>query len=153
MMERKTNRFFIKVIAATLALILFAPINVQAAVPETVLPMASAYLAAYTSYICAMGEGELQVWFSVTGTGTQEYIGALTIRLYESSDNENWTWVQSFRHTDNSNMLAQNTYAHMNFVSYQGIPGRYYKAYVTIWGGPDDCGDARYIWTPVELCT
>lgn len=153
MMERKTNRFFIKVIAATLALILFAPINVQAAVPETVLPMASAYLASYTSYICAMGEGELQVWFSVTGTGTQEYIGALNIRLYESTDNENWYWATSFLHQNTETMLAQNTFAHMNYVSYQGIPGRYYKAYVCIWGGPADSGDTRYIWTPVEICT
>lgn len=152
-MDRKKSSFFIKVIAIALVVILFVPTNAQAAVPETAVPMASDYLAAYNAYICAMGEGELQIWFSVTGTGTQEYIGVLTIRLYESSDNESWTWVQSFRHTDNSNMLAQNTYAHMNYVSYQGVPGRYYKAYVTIWGGPDDCGDTRYIWTPVELCT
>ena len=153
MMERKTNRFFIKIIAATLALIIFAPINVQAAVPETVLPMASAYLASYTSYICAMGDGELQVWFRVTGTGTQEYIGVLSILLYESTDNENWYWVHSFLHQNNETMIAQNTFAHMNYVSYQGTPGRYYKAYVGIWGGPSDCGDSRYIWTPVELCT
>ena len=153
MMERKTNRFFIKVIAATLALILFAPINVQAAVPETVLPMASAYLASYTSYICAMGEGELQVWFSVTGTGTQEYLGALSVLVYESTDNQNWYWVKSFLHQNNESMLAQNAYAHMNYVTYQGVPGRYYKAYVGIWGGPADSGDSRYFWTPVEHCT
>ena len=152
-MERKRNKYILKVIATILAVILFVPVPAQAAVPETVAPMASDYLAAYTAYICAMGEGELQIWFEVLGTGTQEYIGVLTIRLYESADNESWTWVQSFRHTDNSNMLAQNTYAHMNYVSYQGVPGRYYKAYVTIWGGPNDCGDSRYIWTPVKLCT
>lgn len=152
-METIRNKPFVKIIATILIITLLTPINVQAAVPETVVPMASAYLASYTAYICAMGDGELQVWFEITGTGTQEYIGVLTIRLYESTDNESWTWVQSFRHTDNSNMLAQNTYAHMNYVSYQGVPGRYYKAYVTIWGGPDDCGDSRYIWTPVELCT
>lgn len=152
-MERKKNKYIIKVIAAVLAVILFAPIHAQAAVPESVSPMASDYLAAYTAYICAMGEGELQIWFEVLGTGTQEYLGALVIYLYESTDNENWYWVETFLHQDNETMLAENTYAHMNCVSYQGVPGRYYKAYVGIWGGPDDSGDARYFWTPVELCT
>lgn len=152
-MKIKKTSIFIKVIAAVLAIILFAPVNALAAVPETVTPMASAYLASYTAYICAMGEGELQIWFEVLGTGTQEYLGALVIYLYESTDNENWYWVETFLHQDNETMLAENTYAHMNCVSYQGVPGRYYKAYVGIWGGPDDSGDARYFWTPVELCT
>ncbi len=152
-MDRKKSSFFIKVIAIALVVILFVPTNAQAAVPEIAIPMASDYLAAYNAYICAMGEGELQIWFSVTGTGTQEYLGALIIYLYESTDNKNWYWVETFLHEDNETMLAQNTFAHMNYVSYQGVPGRYYKAYVGIWGGPADSGDSRYFWTPVERCT
>lgn len=51
-------------------------------------------------------------------------------------------------------MLAQNIFTHANYVPYyEGVPGRYYKALVGIWGGPDDTGDSRYIWTPVEICT
>lgn len=152
-MDRKKNSFFIKLIAIALVIILFVPTNAHAAVPETVAPMASDYLAAYNAYICAMGDGELQVWFRVTGTGTQEYIGVLSIFLYESTDNQNWYHAKSFLHEDYETMLAQNTYAHMNYVSYQGVPGRYYKAYVGIWGGPADSGDSRYFWTPVEFCT
>lgn len=152
-METIRNKPFVKIIATILLITLLTPINVQAAVPETVVPMASAYLASYTAYICAMGDGELQVWFEITGTGTQEYIGVLSILLYESTDNENWSWVKTFMHQNNETMLAQNHYCHVNYVSYQGVPGRYYKAYVGIWGGPADSGDARYFWTPVELCT
>jgi len=153
-MRKKRNRLFIKVIATILAIILFTPVHAQAAVPETVSPMASAYLASYTAYICAMGNGELQIWYEVTGTRTQEYIGVLTIYLYESTDNVNWYWVDTFLHEDYDSMLVQNTFCHMDYVPYyEGVPGRYYKAYVGIWGGPDDCGDSRYIWTPVEICT
>ena len=153
-MERKRNRVFIKVIAALLAVILFNPIHTQAAAPETVSPMASAYLASYTAYICPMGDGELQIWFRVVGTGTQDYLGALTIQLYESTDNKNWSWVTTYLYEDYDTMLAQNTYGHMNYVPYdEGVPGRYYKAYVCIWGGPGDSGDARYIWTDVAICT
>ncbi len=153
-MERKRNRLFIKVIATVLAVILFTPIHAQAAVPETVSPMASAYLASYTAYICAMGDGELQIWFEVLGTGTQEYLGALIVYLYESTDNENWDCIKTFLHEDYDTMLTQNIFTHANYVPYyEGVPGRYYKALVGIWGGPDDCGDSRYIWTPVEICT
>ena len=153
-MERQRNRYLIKLIAAVLAIVLLTPISAHAAVPETVSPMASAYLASYTTYVYAAGNGELQVWFRVTGTGTQEYLGALTIQLYESTDNENWSWVTTYLHEDYNTMLGQNTYAHLGHVTYdEGVPGRYYKAYVCIWGGPADRGDARYIWTPVEICT
>lgn len=152
-MKKKRNKFYIKFIAAVLAVVLFAPIHTQAATPETISPMASDYLSAYTAYICAMGDSELQIWFEVLGVGTQEYLGVLSILVYESTDNENWYWVKSFLHQNNETMLGQNTFVHMNYVSYQGVPGRYYKAYVGIWGGPNDCGDSRYIWTPVELCT
>ena len=153
-MEKKSNRIFIKIVAALLAVILFAPVHAQAAVPDTVSPMASSYLSSYTAYICAMGNGELQIWFQVDGTRTQEYLGVLSIHLYESTDNENFYWVETFLHEDHDTMLAQNTYAHVNYVPYyEGVPGRYYKALVGIWGGPDDCGDSRYIWTPVEICT
>ena len=153
-METKRNRVYIKIIAIILAIVLFTPIHAHAALPETASPFASAYLAAYTAYICAMGNGELQIWFEVDGTRTQEYLGVLIIYLYESTDNENWDCVKTFLHEDYDSMLAQNTYAHVDYVPYyEGVPGRYYKALVGIWGGPDDCGDSRYIWTPVEICT
>lgn len=153
-MKKKRNRLLIKVIAATLAVILFTPVHAQAAVPSTISPMASSYLSSYTAYICAMGNGELQIWYEVCGTRTQEYLGVLSIHLYESTDNENFYWVKTFLHEDYDTMLAQNTSFQMDYVPhYDGVPGRYYKAYVGIWGGPDDCGDSRYIWTPVEICT
>ena len=41
----------------------------------------------------------------------------------------------------------------MNHVDYQGVAGRYYKAYVQIWGGPAEGGDTRCIWTEVERAT
>ena len=112
-MERKRNRYLIKLIASALAIILLTPVQAYAAVPETVSPMASDYLASYTAYIYPAGSGELQVWFRVTGTGTQDYLGALSVQLYESTDNENWSWVDTYRHNEYSNMLAQDTFAYM----------------------------------------
>lgn len=152
-MEKKKSRFLVKLIAVFLAVSLCAPIGAQAAMPETVAPMASAYLTSYTAYICAMGGGDLEIWFEVLGTGTWADIGVLTVSLYESTDNSNFYWVESFVFTDYPNMLWHDTYICIDHVDYEGVTGRYYKAYVHVWAGPEDGGDGRYIWTPVERCT
>ncbi len=152
-MLKRRQTYFTKVIAIVLAMALMMPIGVAAVEQETVTPRASYYLAAYTAYICAMGDGNLEIWFEVTGTGTQEYLGVVSILLYESTDNVNWYWVDTFLHTDYDQMLSVNDWQHASYVEYQGVAGRYYKAYVQIWGGPDDTGDTRYIWTSVERAT
>ena len=155
-MEGKRSRTLIKLVAILLTVALCAPVCAQAAVPETVQPMASDYLTAYTAYICAMGDGNLEIWFRVVGTDIWADIGVLTIYLYESTDDVNYSWVKTFDFVDydDDTMLAHNTYYHMSHVDYEeGVPGRYYKAYVQIWAGPEDGGDTRYIWTPVERCT
>lgn len=152
-MGRKKSRFLVKLIAMALVISLCAPIGAQAAVPETVQPMASAYLWSYTAYICAMGNGDLEIWWEVTGTGTWADVGVLLIYLYESIDNSNFYRVDTYRFTDYPNMLWHDDYICIDHVDYEGIPGRYYKAYVQVWAGPEDGGDGRYIWTPVERCT
>ena len=151
-MERKKSHFLVKFIAILLVVSLCTPIGVQAAMPETSRPFASAYLTSYTAYICAMGNGDLEIWWEVCGTDYWADIGVLTIYLYESIDNSNFYWVESFIFTDHPNMLWHDDYFCMDCVTYEGVPGRYYKAYVQIWAGPEDGGDTRYIWTPVERC-
>ena len=151
-MERKKSRLLVKLIAIILIVSMCAPIGAQAAMPETVAPMASDYLMEYSAYICAMGNGDLEIWFEVTGTRTLADIGVLTVSLYESTDNSDFYWVKSFRFADYPNMLWHNDSLCVDHVDYEGIPGRYYKAYVQIWAGPEDGGDTRYIWTPVERC-
>lgn len=151
-MKNRRSRLLIKLLTIILIVSLCAPIGAQAAAPETVQPMASAYLADYRAYICAMGDGNLEIWWEVTGTDYWADIGVLTVSLYESTDNSNFYWVETFLFTDYPNMLWHNDYVCVDHVEYEGVPGRYYKAYVHIWAGPEDGGDGRYIWTPVERC-
>lgn len=153
-MKNRKHTSLLKCVACILVMALMVPVSVSAAVPETVMPYASHYLMCYTAYVCAMGNGELEIWFEITGTGTQEYLGVMSIFLYESTDNVNWYWVETFRHADYEQMLLTNTYFVMDHVDYdEAVPGRYYKAYVGIWGGPDPGGDSRYIWTSSERAT
>lgn len=137
-----------KSIAILLCFVFIMPASVYA-----VESRASYYLNSYTSYICHMGGGDLEIWYRVTGTGTIAEIGVLSIQLFESTDRVNWTRVTTFEFYDTEGMLAYNTFQHMSHVDYQGRLGKYYRAYVCIWGGDGTNGDARYFWTDVEYAS
>lgn len=119
----------------------------------TVAPCASYYLDSYNTYIYPAGLGKIQVWFTVTGVNYMDDIGALTIRLYESTDNTTWTRVHTYKYETTNGMLGYDKVYHSGHVEYQGTIGRYYKAYVTIWAGKDGDGDTRYMWTQPEKAT
>lgn len=122
------------------------PCTAFAATQQTVQPYASSYLSAYNTYICAVGGGDVEIWFEVMGTGIMDEVGTLSIKLYESTDNINWTWKKTFLHESYDTMLIEDDYWHMDCVTYDGVAGRYYKAYVCIWAGKNGGGDTRYMW-------
>lgn len=139
---------FVKIIAILLVVVAVNPIQVFAADTR-----ASHYLSAYSAYIYRAGWGKIQVWFEVDGTNDMDEIGALEIKIFESTDNENWEWVETFRFTDYPDMLAYNDYFHVGHVEYAGTIGRYYKAYVCVWAGKNSDGDTRYFWTSAKKAT
>lgn len=151
-MKRRKSGLLVKLVAIILVVSLCAPAGAFAAVPETATPSASQYIVAYSAYIYPAGNGDLQVWFEITGTNYWTDIGAMTVFLYESTDNENFTWLKSFLYEDNDTMMAHDKILHASHVDYEGIPGRYYKACVCFRAGTADDYDVRYFWTPVELC-
>ena len=144
---KQTRSLLIKLTALCLVLILSIPITATATNNNEITPYASYYLDAYNTYICDVGNGNIQVWYEVAGTGYMVDIGVLKIMLYESSDNGNtWTWVKTFLHEDYSTMLATDDYYHCSYVSYKGSSSKTYKAYVCIWAGKNGSGDTRYMW-------
>ena len=146
-MNNKISRAF-RITALLLAVILLLPVGTMAAESRS-----SLYLHAYSAYVYPAGWGKVQVWFEVDGTNDMDEIGALEIWLYESKDNETWTWVKTFEHQDYSGMLGYNDYYHAGHIEYNGVIGRYYKAYVCVWAGKNGDGDTRYFWTPSEKAT
>ena len=147
-MTRLRASILYKLLVILLCIVFVVPATAQAAEPR-----ASYYLSAYTAYICHIGGGDLEIWYRVTGVGTQYDLGVLMIQLYESTDQVNWSWLTTFQHYEHEEMLAHNTWQHMSHVDYQGTEGKYYKAYVCIWGGSETDGDARYFWTDVEYAS
>lgn len=146
-MKTKKHLFF-RIVTLILIVACVFPISAMAAEPR-----ASDYLSSYSAYVYPAGWGKVQVWFEVDGTNYMDEIGALEIQLYESKDNENWTWVKTFDYTDYSDMLGYNDHYHAGHIEYNGTIGRYYKAYVCVWAGKNGAGDTRYFWTPSEKAT
>lgn len=147
MNKLKISRAF-RITALLLAVIMLLPIGAMA-----VEARSSLYLDTYGAYVYPAGWGKVQVWFDVQGTNDMDELGALEIWLYESTDNENWTWVKTFEYTDNPGMLGYNDYIYSGHVEYSGTIGRYYKAYVCVWAGKNGQGDTRYFWTSAKKAT
>lgn len=137
-----------RIVAFLLIVAMSFPITVNAAEPR-----ASDYLDSYQAYVYPAGNGEIQVWFSVTADTYMDELGALSIHIYESSDNSTWTYKTTYRHSNYSGMLGTDDIFHSGHISYQGTAGKYYKAYVCIWAGKDGGGDTRYYWTSSKKAT
>ena len=147
-MSHKKSSKVVRIVSLLLIITLILPVSVMATEPRS-----SLYLHSYSAYIYPAGWGKVQVWFSVDGTNDMDEIGALEIKLYESKDNETWTWVETYQHVDYSGMLGYNDFSHYGHVEYNGTIGRYYKAYVCVWAGKDGDGDTRYFWTTPKKAT
>lgn len=141
-----------RIIALVLAFILIVP-SILLVAAATANPRASDYLNSYNTYVYNAAFGKIQVYFDVTGVNYMDEIGTLTIKIYESTDKENWTWVKTYTNGDTPSMLGYNKVYYSGHVDYQGTIGRYYKAYVCIWAGKNGDGDTRYLWTDVKKAT
>ena len=147
------NKTILRLFSMVLVCVLLLSNTVGAVQVDAAQPRASAYLTSYNTYICAMGSGKLQIWYTVVGDTDMDEIGVLSIQLYESSDKTNWTWKKTFLHENYASMLIEDDFVHSSYVSYNGTAGKYYKAYVCIWAGKNGSGDTRYMWTSVERAT
>ena len=149
-MFTKSTSAIIRFLALLLVFSFLVPVCAQAAETASVQPRASAYLDSYGAYVYLPGNGQVQVYFDVVGTNFMDELGALSIKIYESTDGVNWTWKKTFTHDSTAGMLSYNDDFHTGHVTYNGVVGRYYKAYVCIWGGKNGQGDTRYFWTSAK---
>lgn len=130
-----------QVIIISLIIALVIPVGASALTEGIVEPRASEYLSVYGAYVHPAGNGLIQVWFDAQGTGYMDELGALSIQLYECSTNSSnigaWTWKKTFTYDSTDSMLSYNDDYHSGHVDYFGSAGKWYKAYVCIWGGKE----------------
>lgn len=146
-MKHRKTAIILRVISFLIACVIILPGTASATTEDSVQPYASKYLTSYSAYVYVTTSGQVQVWFDVTGTGTMDEIGALSIMLYESSDGTNWTWLKTFQHDTTSGMLFYgDDYISSHVSRSGGSTSKQYKAYVCVWAGKNGTGDTRYFW-------
>lgn len=152
-MNIKKNSFLFRTVIFLTIISMWGSIYGYATENSVATPRASYYLDSYNSYTYNAALGKIRVYFDVTGVNYMDEIGTLNIKIYESTDKSNWTWVKTYTHDVTAGMLGYDKVFHAGYVEYSGNIGRYYKAYVCIWAGKDGAGDTRYIWTDVSKAT
>lgn len=146
-MHKKRMPLF-KITALILIVLLLCPVCISA-----VEPRASYYLDSYNAYPYSAGLGKIQIYFNVTGVDYMDELGVLRLSIYESTDNINWTLKATYTNDSTPSLLGYNKIYYSSYIDYQGVIGRYYKAYICIWGGKDGDGDTRYFWTTSTKAT
>jgi hypothetical protein len=144
----KNRKSLFRATALVLIVLMLCPLYISAMEPR-----ASYYLDSYQAYPYSAGLGKIQIYFNVTGVMDLDDIGAIRLSIYESTDQINWTLKATHTNGTTPDMLGHNTCYYSSHVDYQGVIGRYYKAYICIWGGKDGDGDTRYFWTSATKAT
>lgn len=143
---------FVRTIAILLILVFITPVCANATDTQTTT-RASYYLDSYNAYPYNAALGKIRIYFHVTGVDYMDEIGTLNVKIYESTDNTNWSWIKTYTHDKTTGMLGYDKIYHSGYVEYSGTIGRYYKAYVCIWAGTEGTGDTRYMWTQPQKAT
>ncbi len=148
-----TNKSSRKLFCILLAICLIGTMTVPAfaAVPQPSQPYSSPYLSHYSAYVYPAGGGVVQVCFYASGTRVVDCLGSQIIQLYESTDGSSYHWVATFTSGNYPSMMGYQTSFHGSHVTYSGIPGRYYMAYVNIYAGPAQGGTSLYFWTGAKI--
>lgn len=145
---KKTNRTKTLLRLAALCLIVALTIPAQAATqPDAAAPRASGYISAYSCSTSAAGLGIAQVYFTIYGTDTMDKLGVSLIDLYESTDGNTWYLVESYTPSDTSWLMGYSKSSYSAHISYGGVVGRYYKAYVKFYAEDTTGSDSTSRWT------
>ena len=120
-------------IILVVALLLAVPVCAN----EEIIPYSSSFFRDYDMYLYKTSSTStttrFQVWFDVTTVNTMSEIGASYIEVQRSSDGQNWTVMRTCEPSDYPQMLGYNTISHVNYVSYTGTNGYYYRAYIELY--------------------
>ena len=124
---------------ASLALVLVFCFSFIAPVADA---RGSLFIGNYTTSMSTGSNGNVTVWFQITGTGMMDQIGSTKVTIIE-----NGTEIKTYHHTSTPGMMGYNKGFHGSSITYSGIPGRTYRAHVTYQCGKDGDWDNRSMGT------
>ena len=100
---------------------------------ETAEPRGSDFFAASSVYFWNTSGRNYQIWFDVTAKSTMQKLGASEITVQRSTDNSNWTTVQTYLMGDYSQMTTSNTGHYAYYFCFTATSGYSYRAIVYLY--------------------
>lgn len=126
---KKLIRFICIILACSL--LLAVPAHAESAA----VPWASVFFSSYGTDLYVTSSTSFQIWFDVVANvAIMDELGVSEIALYQSPDQQSWTRVETYLMDDYAQMVAYNTSAHIDYVTYDtAITGYYYTARITFY--------------------
>lgn len=143
---KKLVRFVCMILVCSLLL------AVPAQAAETAEPRASSFFSSYGTDLYKTSSTSFQIWFDVIANAgsSPQVLGVSEIILYRSADQQTWKKMKTYIMESYPCMVAQNTYSHDGYVSYNfADTGYYYTAYITFYAKNSTGIGERYIYTEI----
>lgn len=137
---------FIRLISLTLALVMAMAFPAYAA--EKAETRASVYFTRTSVYLYKLTANSIEIWFEAAGTGIMDEIGAYKVEVQQSTDSANWTTVKVYTKDRYTYMTDFNTGIHIDYVTYVGVRGYYYRAIITLYAR--DSSGSGYLFEYTE---
>ena len=122
---------FKRIACLFLAIILCLAVPVYAQDAST---YANSYIGAYGAWLEKPASFQIEIWFDITGTGMCDELGVSEIMVQRSSTGTgDWATMRTFYPEYYPQMISENDYSHISYVTYIGAPGYYYRAIVIFY--------------------
>jgi hypothetical protein len=110
----------------------------------SIMPCSNDYIAINSASITKASNGNINITFYIKCTDVMNKLGALTIKLYTSSD----TLVKTFTASSYASMMGSNSMSYSGSVSYAGTSGTSYYAVVTFYASNNSGTGTSTFTTP-----
>ncbi len=133
-MKRTVKRTLCSLLAVCMLMSLFCAF--ASAAEQT-----SAYLDDYSVNVTAKSGGRIAVTLNISPVGSMDKVGATSVHIYESTDNEAFEWAASYYEEDYPELMGSGTIYLDSPVTYYGTVGRYYMAVAYVYAGDETGSD------------
>lgn len=140
-------RRFVKLICLVLAL---SMVLIQPVAAAENAPWGSNYFSSRLAYLHPISRLQFQAWIEVEAVGLMEELGASSVTIQRSTDNSNWTNVRTFTKESYPQLVGENKIGYENYVTFTGVSGNYYRAYVIFYAKRGN-GTAEYEYTTESI--
>lgn len=108
---------------------------------------ASDYINTYKVTAHPLNYGQIRFDFQVTGVSLMTQLGVSQIQILEKTGTT-WATVATYRYQDYPILMGYNTSRHSGSITFPGITGRTYMAYVTFYAANASGSESQELHIP-----